>query len=70
MTIHLRDLADGCRFILLRTGQRFQLVRREKRKGRKVIVVRQLGRTTLGELNHQCVVRAMVKPRVKFKQKS
>lgn len=64
----LRNLADGCRFILLRTGERFELVRRELVKNCKVLVVRRLDQPKLTSLNHQCVVRPIVKPRIWIKK--
>ena len=35
MTIYLRQLGDGVRFVLCRTGQKYQKVRREPANGRE-----------------------------------
>lgn len=61
MTTHLRQLPDGTRFVLVRTGQRFTLLRRETFMGKRLITV------SLGEgakdshLHHSCHVKPILK---------
>lgn len=61
MTIHLRDLADGARFVLLRTGEKYALIRREKYRGRNRIVVRREYESTDSELHHSCHVKPVIR---------
>lgn len=61
MSLYLRQLPDGTRFVLVRTGQRFTLLRRETFMGKRLIAC------SLGEdpkdshLHHSCHVKPILK---------
>lgn len=67
MKTPLRDLPDGCRFELLRTGQKFKLVTRAKIKNRTVFKCLRYSDGQITSLNHQCIVSPIIKPRIKLK---
>lgn len=70
--VPLRELPDGCRFILARTGERFKLVRRDESAGKcRIIVEGEKARpwAPVSSLNHQCLVIPIVKPHIKPKVK-
>jgi hypothetical protein len=61
--MHLRQLVEGVRFILCRTGQRFRMVRREPNKKNKTIYVVQLeGSARESSLHHSCRVKPILTP--------
>lgn len=57
----LRDIPDGARFMLCRSGQRYRLVRRERVKGRLRHVVLKDGSELEGTLHHSCRVKPVVR---------
>ena len=61
MTIYLRQLGDGVRFVLCRTGQKYRVVRRETRFGRREIVVLMDGSNRETTLHHACHVKPLVR---------
>ena len=61
MTMSLRQLPDGTRFVLCRTGQRFTLLRRETVKNRRLIVVQCEGEVKETDLSHQCHVKPIIR---------
>ena len=61
MTMKLRQIPDGTRFVLCRTGQRFTLLRRETVKNRRRIVVVREGEARESSLSHQCHVKPIVR---------
>lgn len=52
MTMKLRQIPDGTRFVLCRTGQRFTLLRRETVKNRSVIIVQEESEYRVATLSH------------------
>jgi hypothetical protein len=67
--VPLRDLPDGARFVLIRTGDRYRITGRETVKGRRVILVRREdGKERVrGSLHHSCHVSPIIKPHVRPK---
>jgi hypothetical protein len=61
VTIYLRQLGSGVRFVLCRSGQKFLLVRRETVKGRREIVVQLEGVGRKTTLHHSCHVKPLVR---------
>jgi hypothetical protein len=61
MTMHLRQLGQGVRFVLCRTGQKYRVVRRETRFGRREIVVLMDGSDRETTLHHACHVKPIVR---------
>jgi hypothetical protein len=61
MASFLRDIPDGERFMLCRSGQRYRLVRRERVKGTLRHVVLKDGSEREGTLHHSCRVKPVVR---------
>lgn len=61
MTMHLRQLGQGVRFVMCRTGQKYRVVRRETRFGRREIVVLMDGSYRETTLHHACHVKPIVR---------
>lgn len=62
MTKRLRNLPTGCRFVLLRTGEKFRLLRREINtpSGTRYVVQRD-NETRECSLHHACYVKPVVR---------
>jgi len=60
MTMHLRQLGQGVQFVLCRTRQKYYVVRRETRFGRREIVVLMDGGDRETTLHHACHVKPIV----------
>lgn len=60
MTMYLRQLGQGVRFVLCRIGQKYRVVRRETRFGRREIVVLMDGSNRETTLHHACHVKPIV----------
>lgn len=61
MTMHLRDLPDGTRFVLLRTGEKYRLLRRGERFGCWCNIVQRDGDEQESSLHHACHVKPIVR---------
>jgi hypothetical protein len=62
MTKRLRNLLTGCRFVLLRTGEKFRLLRREINTPSGTRYVVQLDNETRERsLHHACYVKPVVR---------
>lgn len=61
MSLFLRELPDGTRFMLCRTRKKYRLLRREMVKGRLKIVIQAEDRETEGTLHHSCHVKPLVR---------
>lgn len=62
MTMHLRSLPTGARFVLCRTGDRYTLFRRDRdRWGGTVIVVLRDGAANESSLHHACHVKPIIR---------
>ena len=59
MTIYLRQLGDGVRFVLCRTGKKYQKVRREPGQWTR-ITVQMEGVSRETKLHHACHVKPIV----------
>jgi len=59
MTIYLRQLGDGVRFVLCRTGQKYQKVRREPGQWTRITVLMDGGNRETA-LHHACHVKPIV----------
>lgn len=60
----LRQIPDGTRFVLCRTGQRFTLLRRETVKNRRLIIVQLDGESRLSDLHHSCHVKPILRAKL------
>jgi hypothetical protein len=60
MTIYLRQLGDGVRFVLCRTGQKYQKVRREPGQWTRITVLMD-GSNRETTLHHACHVKPLVR---------
>lgn len=70
MACFLRQLPDGTRFMLCRTGQKYCLIRRDRIKGRLRLVVQSDGSAQEGSLHHSCHVKPVLRAGVDFHQVS
>lgn len=63
MTIHLRNLSEGDRFYLLRTMERYTLLRRDRStpSGTRYVVLRE-GEERESSLHHSCYVKPVLRP--------
>ncbi len=68
MKIPLRNLPDGVRFELIRTGQKFKLINRRFHNNRVEIMCLRQDDGELVSLNHQCIISPIIKPKIKFKR--
>jgi hypothetical protein len=62
MSLFLRQLPDGTRFMLCRTRQKFRLVRRDHIKGSLRLIVQADGSDREGTLHHSCHVKPVMRP--------
>lgn len=62
MTIHLRQLGEGVRFVLCRTGQKYRVVRREPGQWTR-ITVQMDGSNRETTLHQACHVKPIVEAR-------
>jgi hypothetical protein len=58
--IHLRDLEPGTRFMLMRTGEKFCLIKREFSLGKWRYYVFSQERDQLTTLHHSCGVKKLL----------
>lgn len=62
MTTHLRNLPDGTRFLLLRTGQKFTLLMRIWEMGKtRYLVQDENASRAASTLHHSCHVKPVVR---------
>ncbi len=62
MTIHLRQLGEGVRFVLCRTGQKYRVVRREPGQWTRITVLMD-GASRETTLHQACHVKPIVEVR-------